>query len=757
MPIVPAGSTNLTGIGVPNVYVQIIPPNPLLNGVPTDIVGVVGSATWGPVNAPTVIGSMEQYVSQFGSPANRKYDMGIGVYAASLQGANNFLCARVTDGTDTASSIIIQDVTTAAGATLTSLYSGSLGNNIFANISNGSGSTIANPTYKLVIYFSGGVPEVFDNIGGTGAAFWTNLVNAVNLGQNGLRGPSQICVASTGSIISSVTVLTAGSYATLPTLGSTGSGSGAVLNATMKAVSAVPVVAGSGYVPTDTITLTGGVHTINSILTVSTTKLVSVAVNAGGSNYLVGDTITLAGGTFSTATILTVATVNSGAITGVTITNAGSYTANTSSFTQGSTSGVGTGATFNTALFGVNTAAVTTAGAYTTLPSSPVSQGSTSGSGAGATFTVLWGLLSVQVASAGSGYTTSSGFSVTGGSGSGATGTLVLGSMSAPNLNSPPNPYQLSGGTDGATNVTSTTLIGNDAATPKTGMYSLRSTNASIVMLSDEDDSTKWTLQSAFGLQEGMYMIGITPLGQQDNITGSGSAIALLQASGVTSYSFKLMNGDWIYLFDPFNNVTRLVSPQGFTCGILAGQLPSGSSLNKIMSGIIDTEKTFEKRFYSDADLQTLVTGGVDVITRPIPASQSAFGVRLGVNTSGNVVTKFDNYPRMINFLSRTFNNGLGIFIGLPQTPDIQNQARSTLETFLSNIQQLGLIGTLDGSPAFSVILDSSNNPQNRVVIGFMQADVQVVLFSIIQQFVVNLQAGGNIQIQVLPPQVLKR
>ena len=53
MPIVQQGSINTTALVVPDLYVQIVPPqNLLLNGVPTDIVGVVGSASWGPVGQP---------------------------------------------------------------------------------------------------------------------------------------------------------------------------------------------------------------------------------------------------------------------------------------------------------------------------------------------------------------------------------------------------------------------------------------------------------------------------------------------------------------------------------------------------------------------------------------------------------------------------------------------------------------------------------------------------------------------------------
>ena len=53
MPIVQAGAINTTALVVPDLYVQVVPPqNLVLNGVPTNVVGVVGSASWGPVNQP---------------------------------------------------------------------------------------------------------------------------------------------------------------------------------------------------------------------------------------------------------------------------------------------------------------------------------------------------------------------------------------------------------------------------------------------------------------------------------------------------------------------------------------------------------------------------------------------------------------------------------------------------------------------------------------------------------------------------------
>jgi len=778
MSIVPAGTTNLAAAGVPNVLVQIVPPNPLLNGVPTNIVGVVGTATWGPINSPTTIGSLAELISDFGNPQNALYDLGTPVYNAMQQGANDFLCIRVTDGTDVNAHQNILDNASVSGVTLTALYSGTQGNQINAVLSVGSSNTVvigANPTnynsYKLTIYMNGGVAEVFDNIpcpvSAPFASFWTALANAVNLGQSNLRGPSQLVTATTATNIQSVTVTAAGSYATMPTLGTSGSGSAATLAPDMKAVSATVTTPGTGYIPADTITLTGGVHSTSAILTVDTVQLDSVVLNAAGTGYNVNDLIVLAGGTFSTAAILKVTAIGvAGAVSTFTVQSGGSYTVETATFTQGSTSGTGSGATFNTAVWGVNTAHVSTAGSFTTLPANPVLQGSTSGVGTGAQFTVLWGLLSVIVSAGGSGYTASSGFTVTGGGGTGgATGQLVLGSASYPNLPNgtstlPTQTLTLANGTNGNAGVTDATLIGFDVPTVingvtynRTGMYALRNTAASICMLSDQTNSSYWATQVTFGLNEGMYMIAAMANSYSSNIAG---AVALKSAAGVNSYAMKLMLGDWCLMNDPFNNVQRFASPQGFVCGILATLDPSGSSLNKQMTGVIATQKTANQQIYSEADLLQLVGGGIDVITSPIPLSPSStiFGCRIGCNTSSDITVNGDNYTRMINFLAETFNSGLGAFIGLPQTADVQRQAKNMLQSFLQNLVQAGTIGALYGAPAFKVTLDSTNNPPNRIALGFMQADVQVTLWSIIQKFVINLQAGQSVQIQVLPAQL---
>lgn len=496
MPIVQQGSINTTALQVPNLYVQIVAPQPALNGVPTNILGVVGTANWGPVNSPAVVSGPNDSAQQFGPMQARKYDLGTAVYTASLQGASNFRAVRVTDGTDTAASATLG---TGIGITFTAKYTGSLGNSLTVTVGTGTNSTGGAPTYKLTVNLPGQLSEVFDNIGGTGNALYANMAAAINSGQSGLRGPSQLVVATLGS--------------------------------------------------------------------------------------------------------------------------------------------------------------------GTTAPTNP-------------------------------------------------------------------STISLSGGTDGVSSISSATLIGQDTS-PRKGMYALRGTGASIVMLADADDSTQWTLQNAYGLAEGAYMVTASPLG--DTISNFAST---LSGAGIDSYALKAIFGDWCYITDTVNGgITRLVSPQGFVAGKLAGLSPEQSSLNKPLSGIIATQKTYARQQYSDAELQAIAAARGEVIANPSPGG-SYFSPRLGINSSSNVAVNGDNYPRMTNYIAATLNAGMGIFVGQVQSPTVQQSAKATLDNFLQNMFQQRMIQD------WKVILDASNNPQNRVAIGYMQADVKVVYLSIIRYFLINLEGG---------------
>ena len=511
MPIIQQGSINTTALVVPDLYVQIVPPqNLILNGVPTNVVGVVGSASWGPVAQPVIIATMADFARSFGPVVARKYDLGTQVATAVQQGAQNFRCVRVSDGTDTAAQVVVPGTT----ASFTGLYTGSLGNQVSLTLQPGSGAS----TWRLIVTLPGLQPEVYDNIGGTGASFWLALAAAVNQGQGPQRGPSQL-----------------------------------------------------------------------------------ISANAGGT------------------------------------------TADPAAF-------------------------ATTLGATTP-------------------------------------------------------------------------------GFDGASGVASAQLVGSDVP-PRTGMYALRGQGCGIALLADSDDPTEWTVQAAFGLQEGVYMILTGPAG--DTIQ---NAVTVMQEAGLDSYSTKLMFGDWLWWSDQVNSTIRLVSPQGFTAGRLANLSPEQSSLNKQLYCVIGSQTSGtpgsgQNTSYSAAELAVLLGAGIDVICNPQPGG-SYWGVRGGHNTSSNSAISGDNYTRLTNYIAATLAAGMGQFVGQVINSDLFQSIRSAQLAFLQNMLDQGMLGSTDGSLPFSVICDTSNNPPTRTGLGYVQSDAQVQYQAINEKFIVNIEGGQTVQVSV--------
>lgn len=299
----------------------------------------------------------------------------------------------------------------------------------------------------------------------------------------------------------------------------------------------------------------------------------------------------------------------------------------------------------------------------------------------------------------------------------------------------------LSGGTDGATTISGTVLEGSDTY-PRTGMYALRGKGASIAVLCDLTDATTWADQVTFGESEGIYMVTAGASGQTPSVGATAKATA-----AVDSYALKVMLGDWVYWNDTVNNVPqRLVSPAAFAAGKLAALSPEQSSLNKQMNSIVGTQKSKTGVPYTSADIEVLAAAGIDVICNPVPGG-SYFGCRTGRNSSSNAVIHGDNYSRMTNYLATTLNSSMGYYVGKLNSATTQRQAKVTLDSFLQNLTDQGMIGSSDGSTPYAVEIDAANNPQSRVALGYLQADVQVKYLSIIEYFLINLEAGQSVQI----------
>lgn len=507
MPIFPQGALNTTALSTPDLYIQIVPPGvQLLNGVPTNVGAAVGTAAWGPVGVAVAVSDPGSFQRAFGPYVARKFDLGTFIARAAQEGgAGIYKAVRVTDGTDVAATATVQTNC----LTLTSRYTGSGGNATRFAITTGT----APNTYRIVLALPFYGTEAFDNIGGTGAAFWANVASAINNGTGFASAPSKIAIA------------TAGAGTTAPVLGTT-------------------------------------------------------------------------------------------------------------------------------------------------------------------TFT---------------------------------------------------------GGTDGATGVTVTTLVGSDV-TPRKGMYAMRSQGISVAALCDCDDSQTYAAQVAFGLSEGIYMLGVGPSG--DTVDNFATTLNTL---GIDSYTFKALLGDYERWLDPVLGLTRYISPQAAALGKLVNLAPQYSVLNKPLAGTTGTQRAATGTNYSSAELQGMATGRMDAITNPIPAG-NVFGFRFGRNSSSNPVIHGDNYTRMTNYIASTLAAGMGKFVGALQSrrPDdtTRAKARTTLNAFL---------GALANPPAgepmiddFLVTLDRSNNPDNQIALGYMTATVKVVYLSVVEFFVVNLEGGQSVSVQRL-------
>jgi hypothetical protein len=573
--VVQKGSVNLNATQAPGLLVIESLNSGAISGVATNLVGAIGTATYGPKNSPTLVDDIDDFIFNFGTPATNKYDLGTFVNAAGLQGnVIDFYCVRVTDNTDVAALTRLSDSQSLAGcgAILSAKYTGTTGNTFQAKVVAGSVSG----TYTLVIGRPGYVSETFANISGSGATFWTNLINAVNSGQSGLRGPSQLVVASTSDKVNAVTITAGGSAYTSATVSASGGG-------------------GTGFAAT--------------------------------------------------------ATVASGAVTAITITNRGS--------------------------------------GYSSAPTLTIS-----------------------------------------GDGTGATATASLVSTSAPAT--PTNAYTFSGGTDGISGVTGTTLLGSDSST-RTGMYSLRNTNVSLFALVDCDDTTTFSDQLSFAQQTAAQAIFTGPSGQT-----AAQAISAKQGLGIDDPGFIYLVGDYCNYLDTYNNAqVRLITQQGFYAGKEGNLSPEQDPLNKPILGILSTQLSSQNRIYSDAELTQFMENGIEVISIPSPGG-NYFACQTGKAGSTDLTINDVYIQRMANFLALSLSKSgvLGAYIGQLQTPSVRTSARNAISSFLQDLVGQGQI------EAFSVVLDDSNNPQNRVRLGFMTADVSVQLFNAIITFIINLDVG---------------
>lgn len=261
MPIYQAGQLNLAGQLPPGVYVQVVAPPPVIQGIATNGLGQVGVASWGPVNSAYGVGSPQIAGLSLGPVTNRKYDLATAMAIAFAAGQTNNVAVRVTDGTDTAATSALKDGSATTGATLTGLYTGVVGNTLQATMSNGTSPS----TFKCTVALPGQLSEIYDNLavgvmpGSTTAGTGYTLVPALSISAPQASGGVQAQGNATLSVVSDTVAAggTGNAINDLLTLSNgvilkvTAATSGAVTTATVQSAGSL----GGGAIPTNPVSV----------------------------------------------------------------------------------------------------------------------------------------------------------------------------------------------------------------------------------------------------------------------------------------------------------------------------------------------------------------------------------------------------------------------------------------------------------------------------------------------------------------------
>jgi hypothetical protein len=280
-------------------------------------------------------------------------------------------------------------------------------------------------------------------------------------------------------------------------------------------------------------------------------------------------------------------------------------------------------------------------------------------------------------------------------------------------------------------------------------MYALRNTGIAAFTLCDCVDPTTWPTADAFALSEASYAY---------NSRASGDTIALATAARVTaaldSAWSKIVVGDYTTFYDSYNGYARLVSPVAFLLGAVGNLSPQLSPLNRILRGVVSTQRTSQALTYSNAELQQAETGGVDLIVGP-PTTPGGnyFTPICARNTSSNTAMSGDEWTLMTNFIARSLASyAAGSIVGRSQSikpnDPTRAQAKMLLDGFFATLADpstgVGGYGMIDG---WAVTCDLTNNPPALQQRGFLFAYAAVRYLNTVRYFVIKLAGGGNVDV----------
>jgi hypothetical protein len=746
MPVFLDGQQNLAALTVPGVYGDIILPQPFLLGLPTNIEGLVGVGSWGPLNSLVPVSKPSDAAVSIGPPIIRNNDMSSYVSASSQVGGSiGYMCVRVSDGTDTAATAQVQAGATNATGTIT-LNDNTLG--VGTIVVNGTtvtfgtnvvvGPNLSATALNLLTFLQSSADVNISKM--TYALSQTNVITCTSV-LSGVAGNAYTLTngTSTTHVTVSGATLTGGAAtgATGITIVGKFSGTlgnkiqfsiqnGSAANTFMGIVVFPGMVAEQfnnvpGPVPaTGTITFSANPAPADTV-TVAGTAITFVASGAVGNQVNIAATL---GNTVAGLMTLLLTSVDANLIK-VTQTINAAQNAITVTANQTLSTGAFAGSAGNSLTLAKSSTVITVSGA-------------TLAGGVG-TWNTFWVNLA-NVINNGNAFHGQSFYVVA------AAGTAQI----PPVLS---NPLTLSGGTDGATGITDATLMGQDIV-PRKGMYALRSSNVDCFTLCDLSTIADFAAITSFALSETCFAVFGSPLG--DTIQ---NAIATRQNSGMDSPWIKYILGDWPTWYDSFNGVSRLINPAAFGLGIYGNLSPQQNALNKPLQGISATQRSTIGQTYSDAELQLINEGGIDTILSPQSSPGGFyFSFATGRNASSNTAARGDEYTRMTNFLIRTSQSkAAGSFVGQLQSIQPNDQTRANAKSLFDGLSAqlaspqvgLGINGSGMIDRPWSVQCDLQNNPPNLQALGYLFLYWVVRYLNVIRYFVIKFEGGGNVTVNV--------
>jgi hypothetical protein len=751
MPIFISGQQNLAALTVPGVYGEIILPQPFLLGLPTNIEGLVGVASWGPLNSLIPMSKPSDAALAIGPPVIRNYDMSSYVSASSQVGGSiGYMGVRVSDGTDAAATVAVQAGATNATGTIT-LNDNTLG--VGTIVVNGTtvtfgtnvivGPNLSATTLALLTYLQSSADVNISKM--TYALSQTNVITCTSV-LSGVAGNAYTLTngTSTTHVTVSAATLTGGAATGATGITIVGKFSGTLGNKIQFSIqngSAANTYMGicvfPGMVPeqfnnvpgptpaTGTITFSANPAPSDTV-TIAGTAITFVASGATGNQVNIASTL---GNTVAGLMTLLIGSVDANLVKATYVINA-AQNAITVSANQTISTGAFAGSAGNALTLAKSSTVITISAA-------------TLAGGIG-TWNAFWVNLA-GVINSGNAFHGPSFYVV-----------ATAGAAQVPPVLS--NPLTLSGGTDGATGVTDATLMGQDIV-PRKGMYALRSSNCDCFTLCDLSTIADYAAITSFALSETMFAVQGSPSG--DTIA---NAIATRMNSGVDSAWFKYILGDWPTWYDSYNGVSRLINPSAFGIGIYGNLSPQQSALNKPLQGISATQRSTIGQTYSDAELQLINEGGIDTILAPTSSPGGYyFSFATGRNASSNTAARGDEYTRMTNFLIRTSQSkAAGSFIGQLQSIQPNDQTRANAKSLFDGLSAqlaspqvgLGINGQGMIDRPWAVQCDLANNPPNLQALGYLFLYWQVRYLNVIRYFIVKFQGGGNVtvNIQNTPP-----